>query len=89
MLVTTAIIFMFSDAKQDAFCGLPAMLVTLPWSIIFILILNPIDNALFNHTLFNTLITVTILFIISALINASLMFLILKFFFPLKPSNDA
>jgi|GEM_PF-4718133 len=88
LIVAAAIIGMFY-APPDALNGLAAMLVTLPWSILFTLILSQIDKMFFNHALFNTQIPGAMIFVVSALINACLIFLLLRFFFPIKPRNDA
>ena len=80
LIVMATLIFMWHNAKHDAFCGLATLLVTLPWSMLFIFILDAIDKTLFN----SSLIPGTAVLIISAFINAVLIFLLLKRIFPQK-----
>ena len=79
---------MFHD-RNDAFCGLWATIVTAPWSLIlFTVIIIPMDTLFPNNTLFNSMIPGTIIIILSALVNAYLIFFANKKFY-IKPSNDA
>ena len=53
--------------KDDALCGLLAVVVTLPWSAILI----PVCNSVFSHA-YESILGTTIVFVIAALINTTL-----------------
>lgn len=71
LLVLAALVFMFATARQSAFCGVYALLITLPWSMFFVFILNTIAP-----TVFNSMIPGTIIICFSAAINIGLLYFI-------------
>jgi len=71
IIVASSLIFMFSTCHDNALCGVYAIVLTIPWSMIFIFTVS-----LISPDIFNSMIPGTIIILISAFINIILLLLI-------------
>ena len=67
-LVACSLYFMFEVAAHDAFCGLPAITLSLPWSYFMFLIVEAVIPSAFK-----SIVSGTIIIILGALINTLLL----------------
>lgn len=63
--VVASLGYMFATSHETAFCGLPAVVLTMPWSLLF----PPIAQAVFPRIFDSSLIPGTLLILASALMN--------------------
>jgi len=75
-----SLVYLFIYAKETAFCGLPAMMLTMPWSMILIMLANQINEGMFD----SSILPGTVLIVISFLLNVGCILA----FFKNKTSNQ-
>jgi len=51
VLLILALIYLFRMAEVDAFCGLPDILLTAPWSLLLVGVVAVIAPEIFEHSL--------------------------------------
>lgn len=66
-----ALVWMFAHAKQTAFCGIFAVLLTIPWSLLVTPIIERISPGLFD----SSMLPGTLVLVFCALLNAGILFL--------------
>jgi len=71
-LCIAALIWMFALAKQTAFCGLPLVLLTIPWSLLAASLCSTISPGLFD----SSLLPGTLLLSFCGVLNGGILFLI-------------
>ena len=72
LIVIASLIVLFENARSDAFCALLAVVVTLPWSLLFILLLNYIASP----QIFDSMVPGIIIVCVAGTINGYLLYLI-------------
>ena len=72
VLFVMALLWMFAHARQTAFCGIFVVLLTFPWS----LVLTPVIDAISPGVFDSSMLPGTILAVVSALLNAGILFVI-------------
>lgn len=78
LIVAASLVFMAVMARQTAFCGIYAIIVTLPWSVLFTLILTTINPEFFDHSM----VPGTAIIIVSAFLNAVLIYFATRLLHP-------
>jgi hypothetical protein len=74
VLVGAALLWMFVQARETPFAGMFPLLLTLPWSLVAVLLLTAIAPGLFD----SSLLPGTLVFLAGACINAVLLYLLVS-----------
>lgn len=72
LILIASLVVLFENASRDAFCGLLAIVVTLPWSMLFIFLLDHIAAP----QIFDSMIPGIIVILLAGGINVYIMYLI-------------
>ena len=73
--------YLFVFAKETAFCGAPAMMLTMPWSLILTLLVNSVSQEIFD----SSILPGVVLLVISFFLNVGC----IVFFIKNKTSNKS